>query len=268
MKNVLSVAGVLALLSVAAVAQGNANSHSAGEIAELISLREKVASVDTRTRVEATHRVWAVGLTTADPEIKLTALQLLAEPIGSSSDHIRMPAMYAMAEIASSTSDTKVKIKALELLKEPLRASQVPVRDVAVDVVNNIVNSADRNEIALAALHALAEPVRSGNNGVRIPAIHSVVNAVKGSHNEAAFLAALDLLNAPLDSNAMIGGMEVRMMAVVAVERIGVESSETAAKAKAMGILQSFAAKGSWEPEAKRRAEKAVAAVQDSMKKS
>jgi len=266
MKNVLSVLGLWILLSVAAVAQGNANPRSATQIAELISLREKVASVDTQTRVEATHRVWAVGLATADPEIKLTALQLLAEPVGSASDHIRMPAMYAMAEIANSTADINVKVKALELLAEPLRASQVPVRDVAVDVVNNIVNSADRNAIALAAVHALGEPVRSGNNGVRIPAINGIVNAVKGSHNQGAYLAALDVLTAPLDSSAMIGGMEVRMMAVMAVERIGVESSETAAKAKAMGVLQSYAGKGSWEPEAKRRAEEAVAAIRGSMR--
>jgi hypothetical protein len=268
MKKVLSLVGLFTLLSAAALAQGGANPQAAGQIAELISLREKVSSGDTRTRVDATHRVWTIGLTTADPEIKLTALQLLAEPVGSSSDHIRMPAMYAMAEIAGSTADNRVKTKALELLAEPLRASQVPVRDVAVDVVNNIVNSADRNAIALAALHALGEPVRSGNNGVRIPAINAVVNTVRGSHNEAAYLAALDLLQAPLESSAMIGGVEVRMMAVVAVERIGVESSETAAKAKAMGILQSYAGKDSWEPEAKHRAEQAVAAIQNSMKKS
>ncbi|HMF90675.1 MAG TPA: hypothetical protein VKL40_08535 [Candidatus Angelobacter sp.] len=268
MKNVLSVLGLFALLSAAAAAQGGANPRSAGQIAELISLREKVASADTRTRVEATHRVWTVGLATSDPEIKLTALQLLAQPVGSSSDHIRMPAMYAMAEIAGSTTDNRVKTKALELLSEPLRAGQVPVRDVAVDVVNDIVNASDRNAIAPAAVRALGEPVRSGNNGVRIPAIYALVNAVRGSHNEAAYLAALDALAAPLESNAMIGGMEVRMMAAVAVERIGVESSETAAKARAMGILQSYAGKGGWEPEAKRRAEEAVAAIQNSMKKS
>src|SRR5947208_10853568 len=266
MKSVLSGLGVLILLSVVAAPQGSANPRSAVQIAELIALREKVASPDTRIRVEATHRVWTVGLTTTDPEIKLTALQLLAEPVGSSSDHIRMPAMYAMAEIARSTDDSKVKIKALELLAEPLKAGQVPVRDVAVDVINNIVNSADRGTIALAALHALGEPVRSGNNGVRIPAINAIVNTVRGSHNEAAYLAALDLLVAPLDSNAVIGGMEVRMMALVAVDRIDVASSETAAKAKAMGLLQSYASQGTWEPEAKRRAEDAVAAIQNSMK--
>src|SRR5215510_1371818 len=266
MKSILWKLGVLLLLSALAAPQETANPRSAVQIAELISLREKVASPDTRTRVEATHRVWTVGLAANDSEIKLTALQLLAEPVGSSSDHIRMPAMYAMAEIARSTSDTKVKIKALELLGEPLRASQVPVRDVAVDVVNNIVDSADRGAIALSAVHALGEPVRSGNNGVRIPAINAVVNAVRGSHNEAAYSAALDLLVAPLDSSAMIGGMEVRMMAVAAVERIGVEASATAAKAKAMGLLQSYIDRAMWEPEAKRRAEEAVAAIQNSMK--
>ena len=161
---------------------------------------------------------------------------------------------------------TYVKLKALEMLEEPLRAGQVPVRDVAVDVVNNIVNSADRGAISLAAVHALGEPVRSGNNGVRIPAINGIVNAVRGSHNEAAYLAALDTLSAPLDSSALIGGMEVRMMAVVAVERIGVDSSATAAKARAMGLLQAYVNKGGWEPEAKRRAEEAIAAIQGTMK--
>ncbi len=266
MKRALSVLIVSILLGGMVVAQGNSNPRSAGQIAELISLKDKVANPDTRTRVDATHRVWTVALATSDPEIKLTALQLLSEPVGSSSDHIRMPAMYAMAEIAGSTPDTKVKIRALEMLAEPLRAGQVPVRDVAVDVVNNIVNSADRSAIAVAAVHALSEPVRSGNNGVRIPAINGIVNAVRGSHNEAAYLAALDTLTAPLDSSAVIGGMEVRMMAVVAVERIGVEASETAAKAKAMGLLQSYVNKGGWEPEAKRRAEEAIAAIQGAMK--
>ena len=184
MKKVLSVLVLLSLLSAAAAAQGSANPRSATQIAELISLREKIASPDTRTRVDATHRVWVVGLATTDPEIKLTALQLLAEPVASASDHIRMPAMYAIAEIANSTTDTKVKTRALELLAEPLRAGQVPVRDVAVDVVNSILNSADRNAIALAAVRTLGEPVRSGNNGVRIPAINALVNAVRGSHND------------------------------------------------------------------------------------
>lgn len=266
MKKTLSALGVLTLLSIVTLAQGAANPRAATQIAELTALKERVANLDTRTRVEATHRIWTIGLTTADPEIKLTALQLLTAPLGSSSDHIRMPAMYAIAEIAGSTTDTRVKIKALELLGEPIRASQVPVRDVAVDVVNSIVQSSDRGAIAPAALQVLGEAVRSGNNGVRIPAINAVVNAVKGSHSEAAYQSALDLLVAPLESNAVIGGMEVRMMAVAAVERIGMESSDTAAKGKAMGLLQSYAGRGTWEPEAKRRAEEAVAAIQSSMK--
>src|SRR5215471_12355649 len=81
MKSFLSVLGLLTLLSVAAAPQGADNPRSASQIAELISLREKVANPDTRTRVEATHRVWTIGLTATDPEIKLTALQLLAEPV-------------------------------------------------------------------------------------------------------------------------------------------------------------------------------------------
>jgi hypothetical protein len=60
--------------------------------------------------------------------------------------------------------------------------------------------------------------------------------------------------------------MEVRMMAVVAVERIGVDASTTATKARALGMLRSYAGKSIWEPEAKRRAEQAATAVQNSMK--
>ena len=41
-----------------------------------------------------------------------------------------------------------------------------------------------------------------------------------------AYSAAIDVLVPPLQSGAMIGGMEVRMMAVAAMEKIGVEASE------------------------------------------
>jgi len=77
---------------------------------------------------------------------------------------------------------------------------------------------------------------------------------------------ALDALAGPLESGAMIGGMEVRMMAVVAVEKIGLHATGVGSRAKAMGMLQGYAAKDSWEPEARRRARDAVAAIQSRLK--
>ena len=119
----------------------------------------------------------------------------------------------------------------------------------------------------MAAVKALASPVRSGNNGVRIPAINAIVRAVEGGHSDAASQAALELLVAPLDSNAAIGGMEVRMMALAAVEKVGLRAPEIGTKARAMGLLQSYAGKSSWEPEAKRRAQDAATNIQNSMKR-
>ncbi len=236
------------------------------QLAELIRLKDKVANMDTNTRVAATHRVWAIGLASVYPEVKISALELLGEPVGSASDHIRMPAVYAIAEIANSTDDIQVKLKALSMLREPLQAGQVPIRDVAIDAVNSITKSGNRRDLALAAVKELGPPVRSGNNGVRIPAINAIVRAVEGSHNDAACSTALDLLVAPLDSAALIGGIEVRMMAVEAVERVGLEAPEVRTKAKAMGLLQSYAAKSSWEPEAKKLAEEAASNIQNSIK--
>ena len=65
MKKVFPVLMVMTLLSAVAVSQGSANSQTAVRMAELISLREKVADADTRTRVGATHRVWTLGVTSA-----------------------------------------------------------------------------------------------------------------------------------------------------------------------------------------------------------
>jgi hypothetical protein len=60
--------------------------------------------------------------------------------------------------------------------------------------------------------------------------------------------------------------MEVRMMAVRAVERVGLEATEVGTKAKAMGMLESYATKDGWEPEARHRAQEAATAVQTSVK--
>lgn len=236
------------------------------QLAELAGLKDKVANSYTNTRVAATHKVWTIALASPFPEVKMRALDLLEEPAGSSSDHIRMPAIYAMAEIANSTEDVRVKILALAKLREPLQASQVPIRDAAIDAVNIIARSGDRDKVALAAVQALAAPVNSGNNGVRIPAINAIVRALEHCGNDAAFSAALDLLVAPLESMAMIGGMEVRMMAVAAAEKIGLNAPEAKTKAKAMGLLHSYAAKSGWEPEARERAQQAAARIQAGMK--
>jgi hypothetical protein len=264
---ILKIATLAVAVSFLAAPPALSQRELAAQLAELAKLKSKVGDAETRVRVDALHRVWAIGMAANDSEVKTTALELLREPAGSSSDHIRMPAVYAIAEIANSTQDVQVKIKALESLREPFKSEQVPIRDIAIDAVNAIVKSAGSSRVSLAALQALGPAVRSGNNGVRIPAINAVVRALEAGAGDAACNAALDLLGAPLDSGAMIGGMEVRMMAVLAVERAGLLASEVRTKAKAMGILQSHASKGSWEPEAKKRAEEAAAAIQNSIDK-
>jgi hypothetical protein len=198
--------------------------------------------------------------------VKLASLGLLTEPAGSSSDHIRMPAVYAIAEIANSTDDPDVKIRALKALAEPLQASQVPIRDVAIDAVNSITRAAKDSEVAIAAVRALAPALNSGTNGVRIPAINAVVRAAEGSRSARASQAAIDALIPALESQAMIGGLEVRMMAIYAVERIGRDASDVATRAKAMGLLQAELSRNSWEPEAKQRAQEAVAVIERSLK--
>lgn len=254
---------VLLLVASPAVPQDAA---VATQLAELISLKDKVGDADTRVRVAAMHRVWTIGVASTARDVKLNAVGLLAEPVGSASDHIRMPAVYAIADIAGSTGDVEVKRRAISTLREPLLASQVPIRDVAIDALNTIVMGGPGADVALAALDVLAPAVRSGNNGVRLPAINAVVRAVGGSQSDRACQVALDLLVAPLESEAMIGGLEVRMMALWAVERVGLHAAEVGTKARAMGLLQAYAAKGGWEPEARARAQQGAAAIQNSLK--
>ena len=250
------------LSAVPALAQVNV----ATALADLVALRGKVGDADTRTRVEATHRVWQIALSVADSKVKMEALTLLRAPVGSASDHIRMPAVYAIAEIANSSSEGQVKIHAIQSLAEPLRASQVPIRDVAIDALNSISRSVTGGEVAAAVVSALADPVRSGNNGVRIPAINALVRAVAGRQNAAASQAAIDLLEEPLKSDAAIGGMEVRMMALAAIEKIGTDTNDVGARASAMGLLKVYANKNGWEPAAKKWAEEAAARVQKTVR--
>jgi hypothetical protein len=56
--------------------------------------------------------------------------------------------------------------------------------------------------------------------------------------------------------------MEVRMMAVAGLERIGRDASDVPTKAKAMGLLQAYAARNGWEPEAKKRAQDGAARIE------
>ena len=76
-----------------------------------------------------------------------------------------------------------------------------------------------------------------------------------------------DVLVAPLESNAAIGGMEVRMMVVAAMEKVGLDAMDTSTKAKAMGLLQAYAGRGNFEPEARRRAQEAAARIEASLKR-
>ncbi|HEU5401026.1 MAG TPA: hypothetical protein VFU86_06690 [Terriglobales bacterium] len=261
----MKIVVALFVATVMLVGSGIAQNATMSQLAELISLKDKIKNPDTRTRVDAFHRAWIIGLESDSFEVKMTALGLIAEPVASMSDHIRMPAVYAIVDIANSTGDTQVKLKALSTLREPIIAGQLPIRIAAIDAVNEIQWNSE-SELPVEAVKLLGEPVRSGNNGVRMPAINAIVRAVEHTHNDRAYSAALDDLVAPLDSNAVIGGMEVRMMAVVAVERIGMEATEVATKAKALGMMQSYSSKGSWEPEAKKRANEAVLRIQNSMK--
>ena len=258
-----TAAGVLSIVLLGVEAKSQS---TVGQMADLIALKDKVGNADSRVRVDALHRVWALGLGAGDSEIKLTAIGLLVEPAGSSSDHIRMPAVYAIADIANSTDDPRVKTRALGALAEPLQSSQVPIRNVAIDAVNQITRSVRGGDVTLAAVRSLGEPVRSTNNGVRIPAINALVRVVEGRGHTPSYQAAIDLLASPLESNAVIGGMEVRMMAVAALERIGRDASDVGTKAKAMGLLQAYSARSGWEPEARKRAQEAASRIEATAK--
>ncbi len=243
-----------------------AQSTPSAALAELSSLTEKVKDADTRVRVAAFHEVWTIALASDNSEVKMLALDLLREPVGSSSDQIRLPAVYAIAEIANSTADPKVKSKALADLSAPMVSGQLPIRLATLDAVNSILRPAPSPELALQSVGLLGEPIRSGNNGVRIPAINAVAHIALAANDPRAYNAVLDLLQAPLQSNAMIGGMEVRTMAVVEVEKIGVASKDEAVKTKAMQMEQAYATDNQWEPESRHRAAEGAARIQSTIK--
>ena len=109
-------------------------------------------------------------------------------------------------------------------------------------------------------------PDHLGDGVMPLPAINALVRAVEGRGHTPSYQAAIDLLVSPLDTNAAIGGMEVRMLAVVALERIGRDASDLGTKAKAMGLLQAYAARSGWEPEARKRAQEAASRIEASTK--
>ena len=269
MNGIIKTTSTIALVLVVASALAqNMQSNSGAELAELNGLKDKVKDPDTRTRVAAFHQVWTIALVSERTNVKLLALDLMKEPVASASDHIRMPAVYAIAEVANSTADRTVKAKALAALKEPAVAGQLPIRIATLDAINSIIRSANSGDLALLALELVGEPMRSGNNGLRMPAINSATHIALASNDDRAFSTALELMKAPLDSTAMIGGMELRMMAVAEVEKLGMAAPEPATKGKALQILQACASNSSWEPEARRRATAGVAWIQSTMKES
>ena len=233
----------------------------------LNSLSKPIADPDTRTRVSATHKVWDIGLSSKASSDKILALQLLREPAGSASDQIRIPAVYAIAEIANSSNDSRVKQAALQSLSEPMNSGQLVIRDIAIDAINSIVTRTnDKWAIAEQVVGLLREALNSGNNGARMPAINSITHAVVGANNERASARAVEFLALPLDSEALIGGMEVKMMAIRAIERIAIDAAEESTKMKAMNMLQAFSGKFSTETEARARAASAITKIVDSMK--
>jgi hypothetical protein len=259
---VFVVAGAALLLSgLPAAAQNAVAEHTA----ELTSLRTAVKNIDARTRTDAIHRIWRVGVASSDLSVKKQALDMLREPIGSDFDQIRLPAAYAIAEIANSTPDGSVKTHALQQLGPVLKAGQVPVRDFAILVVDTIAGGGASQAVSGAAVTALSEPINSGNNAVRMPAIFSLVRIAGDCRYEDVCSQAINLLLRPMASQAAAGGIEVRMLAVAAMERIAVNSGSAATKGQAMGLLQSESGRR-WEPEAVRRAQAAVAAIKASMK--
>lgn len=227
-------------LSTAAYGQGELGR----EMELLEAQRENVADSETRVRVPAMYAVKELALASEHSPVKIKALTLLEEPVGSSSDHIRLPAIYAIAEVANSTEDPEVKLKAIQALREPFGSEQLVARNVAAQGVNLILARVDRTEassVALmtAALNLLRRSADSGNNGARMPAISAVWNTVAGCGVDRVYSLALDVLQNPIESRSLIGGLEVRFMAIEAVERIGVEAKALDVKEKAVRLLGS-----------------------------
>ena len=237
-----SSSALLVALATLAGALASAQSELGRRMQELEAQRSNVGSSETRERVPAMYVVKELALGTDLSPVKLKALGLLEEPAGSASDHIRLPAIYAIAEVANSTEDAEVKLGALQALSEPFASEQLVARDVAIDAVNLIMSHVDKTRassvpVMTKALNLLLRAADSGNNGARMPAIHAVWNAVSGCGVDSVYSVALDVLQRPMGSRSMIGGLEVRFMAIEAIERIGVQASSLEVKEKAIRLL-------------------------------
>lgn len=257
------IATLLVLVTVPGTAAFGQQPTLSQDVAELTRLTPAIKNgADSRQRNDALHRVWRVGVTSIEPQVKLQAINLLAEPANSGFDQVRMPAMYAISEIARTTIDANVKTIAIARLANPLKAAQVPVRLHAVSIVEAITANSSSVEVTMAAVNALAEPIGSGNNGVRMPAMMSLVRIVGNCAHEPACNKGIDLLLQPLRSTAGSGGMEVRMLAVANMEQLAINSVSASARGKVMGLLMAESARGHWEPEAVARVQVAVKAIQ------
>jgi hypothetical protein len=235
----------LSLMAAMAVALGGeaaAQSELGREMELLEAQRSNVNNSQTSVRVAAMYAIKDIALTTMHSPVKVKALSLLEGPVGSASDHIRLPAVYAIAEVANSADDPDVKLKALQSLAEPFGSEQLVARNVATDGLNLIMSHVDKTQasavdVMTTALNLLLRAADSGNNGARMPAINSVWNTVAGCKVDRVYSLALDVLRRPIESRSMIGGMEVRFMAIEAIERIGVETKTLEIKEKAIQLL-------------------------------
>ena len=234
--------GFVVAMAVLLGGQAGAQSELGRELELLEGQRSNVEHSETRVRVPAMYAIKELALATEHSPVKMKALSLLEGPVGSASDHIRLPAIYAIVEVANSTEDADVKLKALQSLAEPFASEQLVARNVATDGVNLIMGHVDKTQasavtLMTTALNLLLRAADSGNNGARMPAINAVWNAVAGCGVDRVYSLALDVLQRPIESRSMIGGLEVRFMAIEAIERIGVETKTLEVKEKAIRLL-------------------------------
>jgi hypothetical protein len=237
-----STMGLVVATAVLLGGRAGAQSELGRELESLEGQRDNVNNSETRVRVQAMYVVKEIALASKNSPVKTKALSLLEGPVGSASDHIRLPAIYAIVEVANGSDDAEVKLKALQSLAEPFASEQLVARIVATDGVNLIMSRVDKTQasavnLMTTALNLLLRAADSGNNGARMPAIYAVWNAVQGCSVDRVYSLALDVLRKPIESKSLIGGMEVRFMAIEAIERIGVETKTLEIKEKAIRLL-------------------------------
>ena len=82
-----------------------AQAELAKALAELTALTSKVGSADTRTRVDALHRVRWIALSRTEADVKLKALELLREPVRTQGQTV---VMVTHDPVAASYADQVV----------------------------------------------------------------------------------------------------------------------------------------------------------------